>query len=818
MKRWIFFELIIVLLASDLMGHVSAAENEEDTLIQVLQSDASPAQKDAACARLKRIGTAHSVPALAGLLRDKELSHSARYALESMQSAEAGASLLAALDSTTGLTRLGIINSLEFRREPQAVPALAILLETSDPQTATAAARALGEIGGPEAAKDLQGALRKGPGKVHSAVVDGLLRCANSFLASGNRSKARSIFSKLETPGETEGTQMAAFRGILLSSGDAAVHLMARAIVGERGPRQSAALQFVRDVQAEHATRDLAKLLPKVKPEVQTALVEGLAQRGDSSAAPNIATLASIADPQVRPAILNALGLLGSSANIPLLSGFAASGNRAEQEAARRALAGLRGNDVTDTLLSQLSTSPPEVQVELTRALGARADKSAVPKLVGLARTSGDSVRKAALKALAELAEKEHLASVFELVLTASDGTARQEAAEALNAVYQRFESRHEPVPVAPLVEALKIGTPAARASLLPICSGVAQEEVRVALRGSMQDPEPQVRAAAVRALCDTTDPELLDDVANVAQTSKQENVRVLAFAGTVRLATQEDSIRISRPRQVSVLKSLLSAASNPEEKRMVLAGLAEVPSPDALALVNPVLDDEAVRNEAARAAVKIGLSLPGSQSQLALATLDKALTAATDNSTRQAVEAALKQVKASADYITDWQVSGPYRQAGKDYSALFDVAFPPEVGDGSKAAWRALSPGSDPNRPWVMDLLKACGGEQCVAYARTWVHSDQEQPVRLELGSDDGVKVWLNAKQVYALNTARPIQPGSDKVDLTLNSGWNLLLFKVTQNNQGWEFCARFLKPDGSHIDGLTCGATAKPDAGAAQ
>jgi hypothetical protein len=224
---------------------------------------------------------------------------------------------------------------------------------------------------------------------------------------------------------------------------------------------------------------------------------------------------------------------------------------------------------------------------------------------------------------------------------------------------------------------------------------------------------------------------------------------------------------------------------------------------------VEPVLDDQSVRNEAARAVVKIGLSLPGSESQPALATLDKALQTGTDEATHRAVEEAIKQVKASADYITDWQVAGPYRENGKDFSALFDIVFPPEKGDAGQANWKPLPPGTDPKQPGVMDLLKTLGGEQCVAYARTWVHSDQEQPVQLELGSDDGLKVWLNEKPVYALNTARPIQPGSDKVNLTLNAGWNLLLLKVTQNNQGWAFCARFLKPDGSHVEGLQCGAS---------
>ena len=109
------------------------------------------------------------------------------------------------------------------------------------------------------------------------------------------------------------------------------------------------------------------------------------------------------------------------------------------------------------------------------------------------------------------------------------------------------------------------------------------------------------------------------------------------------------------------------------------------------------------------------------------------------------------------------------------------------------------------------MDLLKPLGGEQCVAYARTAIHCDQDQPALLELGTDDGVKVWLNNKLVYALNAARAVQPNSDKVNINLHSGWNVLLLKVTQNNQGWGFCARLRKPDGSRLDGFQCDASAK-------
>ena len=65
-------------------------------------------------------------------------------------------------------------------------------------------------------------------------------------------------------------------------------------------------------------------------------------------------------------------------------------------------------------------------------------------------------------------------------------------------------------------------------------------------------------------------------------------------------------------------------------------------------------------------------------------------------------------------------------------------------------------------------------------------------------------MKVWLNGALVHANNIARPLQIGSDKVNVTLNAEWNVLVLKVTQNNLGWEFCARLLQPDGSHLEGL--------------
>jgi HEAT repeat protein len=591
---------------------------------------------------------------------------------------------------------------------------------------------------------------------------------------------------------------------MIQASGKKALSLMSSAILGEDGASQIAALQLVREVAAPGATEMFASMLRTVNSSVHVALIEGLSQRGDVAAVPAIAAQAKNASPEVRLAAINALGILGDASLVPLLGVSAASATGEEQKAARLALVALRRDNPTERLLRLLPAAKPEVQAEFARALGDRGDRSAVPKLLELAREGSVSASKAALQALVVLVDDSQVGLMVQFVIEAKTDTARADAAEALNSACHHIQTRYGRVNIEPLLQGLATASTDARVALLPVCSGLIDPKVRAALRSAVAALEPQVRAAAIRALCDTSDSELLPDVVKVACGAPEENFRTLAIRACVRLTTQEETIKLPVKDQVEPLKTILATTLSADQKRVVLAGLAEIPDPAALALAEPMLDEAATQLEAAKAVTKIASALPYAQSEAAASGLKKVVATTTDADVRKAAETALKEIQSGADYITVWQMAGPYLQNGKDYKDLFDIAFPPETADAQGVKWQAMPPGPDAKRPWVMDLLKALGGEQRVAYARTWVHSDQQQPAQLELGTDDGVKVWLNGKVVHAINTFRGIQPGSDKVNVTLNAGWNPLLLKVTQLNQDWAFCARFRKPDGSHLDGL--------------
>jgi hypothetical protein len=77
-------------------------------------------------------------------------------------------------------------------------------------------------------------------------------------------------------------------------------------------------------------------------------------------------------------------------------------------------------------------------------------------------------------------------------------------------------------------------------------------------------------------------------------------------------------------------------------------------------------------------------------------------------------------------------------------------------------------------------------------------------QAVIFELGSDDGIKLWVNNEVTHANNTDRGVVPGQDRAKAKLRKGWNDLLAKITQDGGGCGMSLRITAADGAEISGL--------------
>jgi hypothetical protein len=204
-------------------GDPAVTADLEKRLAGLLGSDASLAAKQYACRKLSLIGTAASVPAVAALLTDTEMSHMARFALERYAAPEAGQALRQALGEVAGDLAIGMVASLAARRDLASVPAIAALV-TGDSPVASAAADALGIIATPEAAETL--ATARVAGTTAEAVVDARLACAEALVAAGHKAEAKALYQAVaaavaDTAATRRGraVRMACQRGVFAAMG-----------------------------------------------------------------------------------------------------------------------------------------------------------------------------------------------------------------------------------------------------------------------------------------------------------------------------------------------------------------------------------------------------------------------------------------------------------------------------------------------------------------------------------------------------------------------------------------------------------------------
>ncbi|MHC4253381.1 MAG: TolB family protein, partial [Planctomycetota bacterium] len=103
--------------------------------------------------------------------------------------------------------------------------------------------------------------------------------------------------------------------------------------------------------------------------------------------------------------------------------------------------------------------------------------------------------------------------------------------------------------------------------------------------------------------------------------------------------------------------------------------------------------------------------------------------------------------------------------------------------GPGGKPLWQ-MRPGYSDGAVHSLPL-----GDRSSTYLFRTVTASAPAKVTANLGSDDGLEIWLNDKKVLSRNVARGAGPDQDRAELDLKKGENRLLLKIHNIGGGYGF-----------------------------
>ncbi|MBN2137629.1 MAG: HEAT repeat domain-containing protein [Sedimentisphaerales bacterium] len=423
-------------------GETVVPASKQAELIEVLKSgDASRKEKVDACRLLSIIATKEAVPVLASLLADEEMSHMARYALESIPDPSVDEAFRAALGKLKGRQRVGVIGSIGVRRDDKATTALCRLFSDSDPDVAQAAARALGSIGTPSAVTALNDALRaqktRAPQANKLALYEGLLRCAEIMAADGQNKEAAAIYDDLRNSDAAHQVRGGAVRGAILTRSEKeGLKLMAQYLDSDDYILFSAAVQASLEMPGSGATKVLADGAKGLPADNRILIIKALGNRADAS--DELQGLAEKGEKAVRLEAVKAIAMNDDGDSVTFLAKLLDDGDKDIADAAQEVLASLSGSKVDKAIIAMLDSKDTANQLKALELIERRRTGGIADALLKAAKDNDESVRTASIRMLGDLAGEVDFKVLVNLMLGAKSAAEIRAAERALSTTCTR--------------------------------------------------------------------------------------------------------------------------------------------------------------------------------------------------------------------------------------------------------------------------------------------------------------------------------------------------------------------------------------------
>ena len=156
-------------------------------------------------------------------------------------------------------------------------------------------------------------------------------------------------------------------------------------------------------------------------------------------------------------------------------------------------------------------------------------------------------------------------------------------------------------------------------------------------------------------------------------------------------------------------------------------------------------------------------------------------------------ISAFIERVKSAPNFISDWWIIGPFDNSNENG---LSTIYPPE---NEFNVNKTYTGNKNQNVKWksyhneesgYIDFTKIFHpSENGVVYASRNFKMDEDKSMKIGVGSNDGVRMWLNGKLVLDHKVLRKAEPNQEILTLRFKKGDNSVLIKIDQFGGGWGF-----------------------------
>ncbi|MFZ5519055.1 MAG: family 16 glycoside hydrolase [Candidatus Zhuqueibacterota bacterium] len=637
--------------------HRAGAETERvmysKTLIKALESNPPVEVAAFLISQVQLVGRNEAVKPLSNFLQHDPLCEPAARALVAIGTPAAETALLKSLDPGHAPTLITLINGLGQLRSRKAAAKIAPFASSEDSRLRQVACDALANIGHPSSAELLGTVALASTSFERTTAAARYLLYARRLGENGRNelgaAMCHSVMKNYTAPHES-GIQCAALSALVAVTGKNAFPDLLAAMDSDCKDVRCHALELAGAITGPDATARWLEKLAAVDGERKAEMIAMLGDRGDASALPAVRDALRDDDAIIRVAAIPAASKLGRSQIIQDLIPVLKNNAPNEVAAVKSALLRLDAAPAVTASANALLDMPTLARVALLEILAERRAMDRADLVFAQTACPNDTIRLAAITAMQRLATERDLPRLTDLLLAVSDSADIQMAHDAVVTAALQIEGKEERSAL--LRDRLQQAPTELRPRLILPLARLGGEAALNLVIQETRSKHANHRTAAIDALADWPEFPATPELLYLIRTAKTPAHRTRAVSGYVRLVKTSE---LTSDIKLAMLRDALSSVNSTDDKAIVLRGLAEIPTAEALELVAGFFGDSALCDQAAFAAERIALPGPfsaGLRSPAIVTTLKQAAHLIQSNYEQERIEKYTREILGQSGFV----------------------------------------------------------------------------------------------------------------------------------------------------------------------